>query len=118
MDSILAIEFIKENIQHFGGDPKQLTVFGQSSGAAMTSALIISPAVPNDLLQRAIIQSGSIFGAWTYSSDVIEDARWIANAAGLNATRSSIASLNRQFKKMRVPDLLEAADRSRVGENF
>lgn len=113
MDSIQAIKFIKENIGHFGGDPQQITIFGQSSGAAMISALVISPAVPSDLFQRAIIQSGSIFGTWTHSNDVIDDARIIGEAAGINSTRS-ITSLNRAFKKLSVSDLLTAANRGRV----
>lgn len=113
MDSIQAIKFIKENIEHFGGDPNQITVFGQSSGAAMISALVISPNVPNDLFQRAIIQSGSIFGTWTYSSEPIEDACNFALTAGLNPTRS-IGSLNQAFKKLKVSNLLQAASRSRV----
>lgn len=116
MDSIQAIKFIKENIQHFGGDPNQITVFGQSSGAAMISALVISPTVPKDLFQGAIIQSASIFASWTHSSDLIEDARAIAKAAGVNPIKStkSTESLNRAFKKMKVSSLLKAAKKSRV----
>lgn len=113
MDTIQALKFIKENIEHFGGDPNQITVFGQSSGAVMVSALIISPAIPENLFQRAIIQSGSIFGNWTHSSDLAKDARAIAVAAGLNPIQST-ASLNQAFKKMKVSNLLKAAQRSRV----
>lgn len=113
MDTIQAIKFIKENIAYFGGDPNQITIFGQSSGAAIVSVLVISPAVSNDLFQRAIIQSGSIFSNWAYSNDLIEDARTIAIAAGLNPMRS-ISSLNQAFKKMNVSTLLKAAQSSRV----
>lgn len=117
MDAVQALKFIKENIEHFGGDPNQITLFGQSSGAVMVSALVISPAVPNDLFQRAIIQSGSIFGTWTYSSDLVKDARTIAMAAVLNP-KQSIASLNQAFKKLSVSRLLKAANRSRVYKCF
>lgn len=119
MDSIQALKFIKENIEYFGGDPNQITVFGQSSGAVMVSALVISPAVPNDLFQRAIIQSGSIYSTWSYStsSDVIEDAQLIAKAAGMNPKRS-ISTLNQIFKKLSVSSLLMAANRSRVCKQF
>lgn len=113
MDCIQALKFIKENIQHFGGDPNQITVFGQSSGAAMVSVLVISPAVPRNLFQRAIIQSGTIFGSWTYSENLILDARIIAIAAGLNANQS-ITALNRALKKTNVSDLLKAAEKCRV----
>lgn len=113
MDSIQAFKFIKENIEHFGGDPNQITAFGQSSGAVLVSALVLSPAVPNDLFQRAIIQSGSLFGKWAYSSDLVKDARAIALAAAVNPIQST-ASLNQAFKKLKVSRLLTAADRSRV----
>lgn len=113
MDCIQALNFIKENIAYFGGDPNQITVFGQSSGAALVSVLVISPAVPANLFQRAIIQSGSIFSSWAHSNDLIENARTIAIAAGLNPMRS-IPSMNQAFKKMNVSDLLKAAAKSRV----
>lgn len=107
MDCIQAIKFIKENVEHFGGDSNRITVFGQSSGAIMVSALVISPAVPKDLFHRAIIQSGSIFANWAYSIDPILDARNLADAAGLNRNQS-IPALNRAFMSMSVINLLKA----------
>lgn len=109
MDAVQALKFVKENIRHFGGDPDQITVFGQSSGAVMVSALVISPSIPSDLFQRAIIQSGSIFTNWAYSNDPVLDARNIAESAGLNPNQS-IASLNRAFRKLSVMSLLEAVN--------
>lgn len=113
MDSVQALKFIKENIQHFGGDASQITIFGQSSGSIMVSALVISPAIPEDLFQRAIVQSGSMFAYWAYSIDPVRDARTIAAAAGLNPNQS-IAAMNRAFMSMSVLDLLEATSSSEV----
>lgn len=107
MDAVQALKFVKENIEHFGGDPNRITVFGQSSGATMISALVISPATPKDLFHRAIMQSGSIFTNWAYSIDPIGDTRNLAEAAGLNRN-STIASLNRAFMSMSVKNLLQA----------
>lgn len=109
MDCIQALKFINENIRHFGGDPNQITLFGQSSGGIIVSALVISPAVPANLFHRAIIQSGSIFANWAYSSDPVLDARNIAEAAGLNRNLS-ITALNQAFMSMSVTKLLEASD--------
>lgn len=113
MDSIQALQFIKENVKHFGGDLNKITIFGQSSGAAMVSALVISPTVPQNLFHKAIIQSGSIFAKWAYTTDPVTDARNIAQAAGLNPNLS-LSSLNRAFMTMSVYELLKAVDKYQV----
>ena len=56
-DQLAAIRWIKNNISHFGGDPDNLTVFGQSAGAGSVQALVASP-LSVGLIQKAIIQSG------------------------------------------------------------
>jgi para-nitrobenzyl esterase len=61
MDSIAALQWVKRNIGAFGGDPNNITVFGESAGAIMTSALIGSPQAKG-LFQRAITQSGAWMG--------------------------------------------------------
>lgn len=116
LDSILALKFIKENVEYFGGDPTRVTIFGQSSGAAMVSALLISPNVPEDLFHRVIIQSGSVLGTWAYSTDPVADARDIAEVAGLNPNLT-VSVLNRAFMSMDVYDLLEAVHNYQVITN-
>jgi len=60
MDQIAALEWIQRNIAAFGGDPKCVTIAGQSSGAISVSILMASPLVKG-LFQRAIGESGGLF---------------------------------------------------------
>lgn len=57
-DVLLALRWVKENIHAFGGDPKSITLMGESAGAAITGLLMISP-LSEGLFHRAIMQSGS-----------------------------------------------------------
>ncbi|WP_324192595.1 carboxylesterase/lipase family protein [Nocardia transvalensis] len=57
-DQVAALRWVRRNISAFGGDPGNVTLFGQSAGAYSTCALLTSPAAEG-LFHRAIVQSGS-----------------------------------------------------------
>ncbi len=57
LDQIAALQWVHDNIAGFGGDPDNITVFGQSAGAGSVKNLISSPLTGN-LIKKAIIQSG------------------------------------------------------------
>jgi len=57
LDLIAALEWVRDNIVGFGGDPNCVTIFGQSGGGAKVSTLMAMPAA-RELFHRAIIQSG------------------------------------------------------------
>lgn len=56
-DQVAALRWVKRNIRAFGGDPDNITVFGQSAGAGSVQALVSSPLTAG-LISKAIIQSG------------------------------------------------------------
>ncbi|NJN50695.1 MAG: carboxylesterase family protein [Gammaproteobacteria bacterium] len=60
LDQLAALGWVKRNISAFGGDPQNITVFGQSSGAISISVLTASP-LARGLFRRAIGQSGGLF---------------------------------------------------------
>jgi para-nitrobenzyl esterase len=57
-DQRKAMEWVQDNIAAFGGDPTQVTIFGQSAGAASVSTHLVAPASWGGLFHRAIIESG------------------------------------------------------------
>lgn len=57
LDQIACLEWIHRNIAQFGGDPDNITIFGQSAGAGSVKTLVSSPLTKN-LIKKAVIQSG------------------------------------------------------------
>jgi para-nitrobenzyl esterase len=58
LDMIAALEWVRDNIAAFGGDPGNVTIFGESGGGGKVSALLVMP-VAKGLFHRAVIQSGA-----------------------------------------------------------
>ncbi|MBZ5560390.1 MAG: carboxylesterase family protein, partial [Acidobacteriia bacterium] len=58
MDLTASLEWVRDNIESFGGDPKNVFIFGQSGGGAKTSTMLAVPAAKG-LFHRAAVQSGS-----------------------------------------------------------
>ena len=66
LDQIAALTWIKKNVEAFGGDPSNVTIFGESAGAGSVSILTVLPRAKG-LFKRAIMESGS--SALTYSKE-------------------------------------------------
>ena len=61
LDKIQALEWVRENAEAFGGDPENVTIFGQSAGSASVCTLVASPLAAG-LFHKAIGHSGSCLG--------------------------------------------------------
>ncbi|MEV7927216.1 carboxylesterase family protein [Kitasatospora sp. NPDC088779] len=64
LDVLAALRWVRGSVAAFGGDPGNVTVFGQSAGATLVGALLATPAAAG-LFRRAIVQSGNGCGAFT-----------------------------------------------------
>jgi para-nitrobenzyl esterase len=98
LDMIAALQWVKKNIVAFGGDPKKVTIFGESAGGIAVSMLCASP-LANGLFHGAISQSGGSFGPprpTTFPGENMKhlaDAERDGEAYAKRAGASSIAEL-------------------------
>src|SRR5207247_3879444 len=58
LDIVSALQWVRDNISRFGGDPGNVTIFGQSGGGGKVSTLLAMPSAKG-LFQKAIVESGS-----------------------------------------------------------
>ena len=115
-DQIAALNWVKENIIAFGGDPECITLFGQSGGASSVANLCVAPA-SKGLFHRAIMQSGGgIRKVYSYWSSSLERAEEVGAHFFKMLSVSSIS----EARKLSSGDILEACSRFnsvRINEN-
>jgi para-nitrobenzyl esterase len=130
MDQIAALQWVHDNIAKFGGDPGNVTVFGQSAGAVDANVLMTSP-LTKGLVQRVIAESGTVTrnpDAATLGMTALGAVMTVksgpvtySDAAGLaEAERNGEALVPGDLKSLRAisaPDLLKivAAPRKSIG---
>lgn len=90
LDIVMALEWVRDNIENFGGDKNNVTIFGQSGGGAKVNVLMAMPSAKG-LFHKAICQSNSIAQVSTHEYAIQQTA---AILKYLNISSSNIAALH------------------------
>ncbi|KAK0405788.1 hypothetical protein QR680_018195 [Steinernema hermaphroditum] len=106
-DQTAALHFIQEVISQFGGNPKKVTISGESAGAASVSALTHS-FHSNKLFHQAIAMSGSINSPWAESQRVVNVSKELANVLGCDGESKDILFC---MKTKSVDDILDGIEK-------
>ncbi|WP_370934131.1 carboxylesterase family protein [Amycolatopsis sp. cg13] len=91
-DQTLALEWVRDNIAALGGDPGNITLFGQSAGALSTLALLSKPD-SRPLVRRAIVQSSPDPAIIQDRAKALEISRYFVDAVGGDPLTASVEQL-------------------------
>uniref|UniRef100_A0A1D1XT84 Carboxylic ester hydrolase n=1 Tax=Anthurium amnicola TaxID=1678845 RepID=A0A1D1XT84_9ARAE len=109
-DMALALRWVRDNVRAFGGDPDNVTIFGESAGAASVHYLMLSP-LTRGLFHRVIQMSGSALAPWALFQPAQARAKAVklADALGCPSTQGSAALRDCLLTKS-AEDIVKAED--------
>jgi para-nitrobenzyl esterase len=106
-DLVLALEWVRDNVAAFGGDPRNVTLFGESGGGSKIGALLAMPSAKG-LFNRAIVQSGPFIKAMPRDRAAAA-AEALMKKVGLRRDQVD------ELQKLPMDQLLKAMQGTRVG---
>ncbi|KAK5640862.1 hypothetical protein RI129_009409 [Pyrocoelia pectoralis] len=107
-DQAFALNWVKENIIHFGGNPKKTTVFGSGAGSASAHYHMISPLSRN-LINGVITESGTAFNSWALTPIQVLgiNCKVLSGFAGCSAS-ATVTQMVNCLKLVNASDILSA----------
>ncbi len=108
LDQITALEWVRDNIAGFGGDPSRVTIFGESAGGEAVLNLMTAPRA-RGLFHRAIAQSPSDSGRWLHLRRPVLDFD-AAEDAGVSFADRAVGPEPGQLARLRAMDPDELSD--------
>ena len=95
MDMVASLEWVRDNIANFGGDPGKVMIFGQSGGGSKTSTLLAVPSAKG-LFHRAAVQSGSTLKQGTADEGAAEASKLLMTLGISKANMTKLRTLTWQ----------------------
>jgi len=92
LDQVFALQWVRRNIKNFGGDPNNITIFGQSAGGMSVCNLLASP-LAKDLFHKAIIQSGPCYSPYPELNFVEQQGLTMQERLGCDAAENKTACM-------------------------
>ena len=117
LDQVAALEWVRHNISRFGGDPNNVTIFGESAGSWSVCALQATP-LADGLFHRAIGQSGGAFGPMAW---LAEDKHGQISGEGLGEKFAKSLAEDGSIKALRAlsaEEILKGFSKNVDGESF
>lgn len=110
-DITLALKWVQDNVASFGGDPENITLFGNSSGSLLVSLLLLSPSA-RGLFHRAILQSGVADAEIRPKEEKVALTRKFAQEVGMKDVENrEIEEVINFLKKAPLEEMLKATKR-------